>query len=65
MNWLALRLSLRVLRRHATLSLIAIVSLAIGLAAAFIGLCTFRAVLMRPPAVPAPDQLLNCAFHPS
>jgi predicted permease len=59
MNWLALRLSLRVLQRHAKLSLIAVVSLAIGLAAAFIGLCTYRAVLMRPPAVPEPDQLLT------
>jgi predicted permease len=59
MNWLALRLSLRVLRRHAKLTLIAVISLAIGLAAAFIGLCTYRAVLMRPPAVPEPDQLLT------
>ena len=59
MNWLALRLSLRVLRRYAKLSLIAILSLAIGMAAAFVGLCTFRAVLMRPPAVPEPDQLLT------
>jgi predicted permease len=59
MNWLALRLSLRVLRRHAKLSVIAVVSLAIGLAAAFIGLCTYRAVLMRPPAVPEPDRLLT------
>ena len=59
MTNLGVRLSLRVLRRHVKLSLIAVLSLAIGLAAAFIGLCTFRAVLMRPPAVPEPDQLLT------
>jgi macrolide transport system ATP-binding/permease protein len=59
MTNLGVRLSLRVLRRHAKLSLIAVLSLAIGLAAAFIGLCTYGAVLMRPPAVPEPDQLLT------
>jgi len=47
MNNLGVRLSLRVLRRHAKLCVIAVLSLAIGLAAAFIGLCTYRAVLMR------------------
>jgi predicted permease len=59
MTNLDVRLSLRVLRRHGKLSLIAVLSLAIGLAAAFIGLCTYRAVLMQPPAVPEPDQLLT------
>jgi len=59
MNNLGVRLSLRVLRRHAKLCVIAVLSLAIGLAAAFIGLCTYRAVLMRPPAVSEPDQLLT------
>ena len=59
MTNMAVRLSLRVLRRHAKLSLIAVSSLAIGLASAFIGLCTYRAVLMGPPAVPEPDQLLT------
>jgi predicted permease len=59
MTTLGVRLSLRVLRRHAKLSLIAVLSLAIGLAAAFIGLCTYRAVLMQPPAVPEPDRLLT------
>ncbi len=59
MTWMAVRVSLRVLRRHAKLSSIATLSLAIGLAAACIGLCVFRAVLMQPPAVAQPEQLLT------
>jgi len=51
--------SLRILRKHAKLSCIAVFSLAIGMAAASVGLSTFNAMLVRPPAVPEPDRLLT------
>jgi predicted permease len=54
-----LRFSLRILRKHAKLSCIAILSLAIGMAAASVGLSTFNALLVQPPAVPEPNRLLT------
>jgi predicted permease len=55
----SIRFSLRILRKHAKLSCIAVFSLAIGMAAASVGLSTFNAMLIRPPAVPAPDRLVT------
>jgi predicted permease len=54
-----LRFSLRILRKHAKLTCIAILSLAIGMAAASVGLSTFNALLVQPPAVPEPNSLLT------
>jgi predicted permease len=53
------RFSLRILRKHAKLATIAILSLAIGMAATSIGLSTFNALLVQPPAVPEPNRLLT------
>lgn len=54
-----LRFSLRILRKHAKLTCIAILSLAIGMAAASVGLSTFNALLVQRPAVPEPNRLLT------
>jgi predicted permease len=54
-----LRFSLRILRKHAKLTCIAILSLAIGMAAASAGLSTFNALLVQPLSVPEPNQLLT------
>ncbi len=54
-----LRFSLRILRKHAKLTCIAILSLAIGMAAASVGLSTFNALLVQPPSVPEPNRLLT------
>src|SRR6202050_5650492 len=55
----SIRFSLRILRKRAKLASIAVISLAIGLAAASAGLSTFHALLLRPPAVAVPDRLLT------
>ena len=55
----SVRFSLRILRKHAKLAYIAVFSLAIGLAAASVGLSTFHALLLRPPAVVDPNRLLT------
>jgi predicted permease len=55
----SIRFSLRILRKHAKLSCIAVFSLAIGMAAASVGLSTYNAMLVRPPAVPNPGRLLT------
>ena len=55
----SMRFSLRILRKHAKLACIAVFSLAIGLAAASVGLSTFHALLLRPPAVVDPNRLLT------
>ena len=55
----SIRFSLRILRKHAKLSLIAVFSLAIGMAAASAGLSSFNALLVRPPAVPEANRLLT------
>ncbi|MGC1255533.1 MAG: ABC transporter permease [Candidatus Acidiferrales bacterium] len=55
----SVRFSLRILRKHAQLACIAVFSLAIGLAAASVGLSAFHALLLRPPAVVEPKRLLT------
>ncbi len=55
----SVRFSLRILRKHAKLACIAVFSLAIGMAAASVGLSTFNALLVRPPAVAEPNRLLT------
>jgi predicted permease len=55
----SIRFSLRILIKHAKLACIAVFSLAIGLAAASVGLSTFHALLLRPPAVAEPNRLLT------
>jgi macrolide transport system ATP-binding/permease protein len=55
----SIRFSLRILRKHAKLACIAVFSLAIGLAAASVGLSTFHALMLRPPAVVDPNRLLT------
>ncbi|MGB8837949.1 MAG: hypothetical protein WCC67_14450, partial [Candidatus Acidiferrales bacterium] len=55
----SIRFSLRILRKHAKLASIAVFSLAIGLAAASVGLSAFHALLLRPPAVVDPSRLLT------
>jgi predicted permease len=54
-----IRFSLRILRKHAKLTCIAVASLAIGMAAASVGLSVFNAILLRPPAVTEPNRLLT------
>ena len=55
----SVRFSFRILGKHAKLSSIAILSLAIGISAASVGLSTFNALLVQPPAVPEPNRLLT------
>ncbi|MGH9741604.1 MAG: ABC transporter permease [Candidatus Acidiferrum sp.] len=55
----SLRFSIRILRKHWKLTSIAVFSLAIGMAASAVGLSIFNALLLRPPAVPAPEQLVS------
>ncbi len=57
--WSSIRFSLRILRKHWKLTAIAIFSLAIAMAAGAVGFSVFNALLLRPPAVPAPEQLLS------
>lgn len=54
-----IRFSLRILRKHWKLSGIAIFSLSIGMAAGTTGFSIFNALLLRPPAVAAPEQLVT------
>jgi predicted permease len=55
----SIRFSLRILRKHAKLACIAVFSMAIGFAAASVGLSTFHALLLRPPAAADPNRLLT------
>ena len=57
--WSSIRFSLRILRKHWKLTSIAIFSLAIAMAAGAVGFSIFNALLLRPPAVPAPAQLVS------
>ena len=57
--WSSIRFSLRILKKHWKLTSIAIFSLAIAMAAGAIGFSIFNALLLRPPAVPAPEQLVS------
>jgi putative ABC transport system permease protein len=57
--WSSIRFSLRILRKHWKLTSIAVSSLAIAMAAGTTGFSVFNALLLRPPAALAPDQLLT------
>jgi predicted permease len=57
--WSSIRFSLRILRKHWKLTSIAIFSLAIAMAAGAVGFSVFNTLLLRPPAVPVPKQLLS------
>ncbi len=57
--WSSIRFSLRILRKHWKLTSIAIFSLAIAMAAGAVGFSIFNALLLRPPAVHAPAQLVT------
>jgi predicted permease len=57
--WSSIRFSLRILGKHWKLTSIAIFSLAIAMSAGAVGFSVFNALLLRPPAVPAPEQLLS------
>ncbi len=58
-TWSSIRFSLRILRKHWKLTSIAVFSLAIAMAAGTVGFSIFNALLLRPPAVPAPEELLS------
>jgi len=57
--WSSIRFSLRILRKHWKLTAIAVFSLAIAMAGGAVGFSVFNALLLRPPAVPSPEQLLS------
>ena len=57
--WSTIRFSLRILKKHWKLTSIAVSSMALALAAATAGFSVFNALLLRPPAVLAPDRLLT------
>jgi predicted permease len=57
--WSNLRFSLRILRKHWKLTSIAVISLAIAMSAGAVGFSVFNALLLRPPAVPAPERLAS------
>jgi putative ABC transport system permease protein len=57
--WSGLWFSLRILRKHWKLTSIAILSLAVAMAAGTAGFSVFNALLLRPPAVTAPKQLVS------
>ena len=57
--WSSIRFSLRILRKHWKLTSIAVFSMALAMAAATAGFSVFNALLLRPPAVLAPDRLVT------
>jgi len=57
--WSSMRFSQRILRKHWKLTSIAVFSLAIAMAAGTVGFSVFNALLLRPPAVPAPERLVS------
>ena len=57
--WPSVRFSLRILAKHWKLTSIAIFSLAVAMAAAAVGFSVFNTLLLRPPTVPSPEQLLT------
>src|SRR5690348_15537695 len=57
--WVNIRFSLRILRKHWKLTTIAVSSLAVAMAAGTTGFSVFNALLLRPPAVLAPNKLLT------
>ncbi len=57
--WSSIRFSLRILRKHWKLTSIAVFSLAIAMAGGAVGFSIFNTLLLRPPAVAAPEQLAS------
>lgn len=57
--WTNIRFSLRILKKHWKLTTIAVSSLAVAMAAGTTGFSVFSALLLRPPAVLAPNKLLT------
>ena len=57
--WSSIRFSLRILRKHWKLTSIAVFSLAIAIAAGAAGISVFNALLLRPPAVSEPQELVS------
>jgi predicted permease len=57
--WSSIRFSLRILSKHWKLTSIAVFSLAIAMAAGAVGFSVFNTLLLRPPAVPSPEQLVS------
>ena len=57
--WSSMRFSQRILRKHWKLTSIAVFSLAIAMTAGTAGFSVFNALLLRPPAVPAPERLVS------
>jgi predicted permease len=57
--WSSVRFSLRILRKHWKLALIGVFSLAIAMSAGTAGFSVFNALLLHPPAVHAPAQLVT------
>jgi predicted permease len=57
--WSSMRFSLRILWKHWRLTFIATFSLAIAMAAGAVGFSVFNTLLLRPPAVSAPEQLAS------
>jgi predicted permease len=57
--WSNIRFSTRILKKNWKLTSIAVFSLAIAMAAGTVGFSVFNALLLRPPAVLAPDRLLT------
>ena len=57
--WSSIRFSLRILKKHWKLTAIAVSSTALAMAAGTAGFSVFNALLLRPPAVLAPRQLLT------
>lgn len=57
--WSSIRFSLRILWKHWKLTSIAVFSLAIAMAAGAVGFSVFNTLLLRPPAVLAPKQLVS------
>src|SRR5271170_4492072 len=56
--WSNVRFSMRILGKHWKLTSLAVFSLAIAMAAGTAGFSVFNALLLRPPAVAAPQQLV-------
>lgn len=57
--WGSVRFSVRILGKHWKFTSIAVFSLAMAMAAGAVGFSVFNTLLLRPPAVVAPDRLLT------
>src|ERR1700739_4049645 len=60
----SIRFSLRILTKHWKLTAIAVSSLALAMAAGTVGFSVFNALLLRPPAVLAPERLVTVYSPP-